>query len=349
MPSVITQARTMCPELTDAVKILDSLAYTRRYGEVFDDLVTWLVWEHRYPPTEQHPLDKKYSEEEKQQFVQILQVIQQEVRARTSLWLNDRKEPNERQFVWYDSLGRLYEVITSQNKSSMLGQYFTPAPICEMMADIVVSESRQEFVTVFDPACGSGRLGMAAANKAMKLQSPVYSSNVDIDPICAKMTAVNLALNGNVGEVLCMNGLGLTDESYRFGYKIVPALSQFPQEMWEYYRMIMMMKTRQDIRKQYLIAPIEYEHSHLSLVNYHILEELKQARAIQDEQKREEAIEAVKDKVRGRLSGSLFEGDQTLIDDVELPSDEQVDKAIAKTKKARQTSPSTGTQGSLFD
>lgn len=346
MPSVLTEARQMCPELTDAIKIFDHLAYTRRYDEVFDDFISWLVWQHRFPPSDDNPLDKKYNEKEKGGFLKIFQTIQEEVRNRTSLWLNDGREPSEKQFVWYDAVGRLYEVITSKNKSSRLGQYFTPECVVDMMVEMTVTGSREKMLKIFDPACGSGRMGIATAIKAMKTKTAAYITNVDVDPICAKMTAVNMCFNGVVGEISCMNGLDMTGNSFRFGYKVIPALSQFPPDMWEYYRMMILMKTRQDIRKQYLIVPIEYEQTLLKQVNDQLIEEYKRAKEIKDEREREKAIEEVKETLKGRLAGSLFEDDEALLGNIPLPTDEELKATSSKPKKKNR--PPEGQQGSLF-
>jgi len=346
MPSVLAEARQMCPELSDAVKILDHLAYTRRYDEVFEDFINWQVWQNRFPPSDENPLDKKYNEKEKGEFLKIFQTIQAEVRKRTSLWVNEGKAENERQYLWYDAVGRLYEVITSQNKSSMLGQFFTPETVVDMMVGITITDNRERMLNILDPACGSGRMGISSAIYAMKRKTGAYISMVDIDPICAKMTAVNMCFNGVVGEVSCMNGLDMVGKSFRFGYQVIPALSQFPQDMWEYYRMFILMKTRQDIKKQYLIVPIEYEQTFLKRVNDNLMEEYKQAKAINEEQERERAIEEVKTTLKGRLAGSLFEGDTALLDDIPLPTEEELKAVPSKPKK--KDAPPPGHQGSLF-
>ena len=117
----------------------------------------------------------------------------------------------------------------------------------------IVNPSKSDGVChILDPACGSGRMGLAAAAHCMAKQTPSYVCMVDLDSICTKMTAVNMCLNGVVGESLAMNGLDVIGKTYRFGYRVIPALSQFPPDMWEYYRMLVLMKTGQDIRKQYL-------------------------------------------------------------------------------------------------
>lgn len=346
MSSVLAEARAMCPELVDAIKKFDHLAYTRRYGEVFEDFINWLAWQHRFPPNDENPLDKKYNEKEKVEFLNIFQAVQREVRGRVSLWLNDGKDENQKQFQWYDAVGRLYECITSRNKSSQLGQYFTPNVVVDMMVQMIVSGERREMEHILDPACGSGRMGLSAATYAMKRKTPAFISMCDIDPICAKMSAVNMVFNGVVGEVSCMNGLDITGKSYRFGYRVVPALSQFPQDMWEYYRMVIMMKTRQDIKKQYLIVPIEYKHTFLKKVNDALIEEYRKATELEKEEERKRAKEKLKGKIKARMAGTLFEGDDAILDDVTLPDEKIFKKAIPKstTKKP----PETGGQGSLF-
>lgn len=85
MPKVFTEACTICPELAVAIKIIDTLAYTRRYGEVFEDLMNWLVWQHTFPPDENDPFAKKYKHKEQEAFLEIFKNIQTEVKNRVNL------------------------------------------------------------------------------------------------------------------------------------------------------------------------------------------------------------------------------------------------------------------------
>ena len=57
-------------------------------------------------------------------------------------------------------LGESYMQLSSRSKASALGQFFTPMPICVLMAQIVEVEPGK---TICDPACGSGRTLLAAA------------------------------------------------------------------------------------------------------------------------------------------------------------------------------------------
>ncbi len=71
------------------------------------------------------------------------------------------------------------------------GQYDTPAPVAELMADLLAEAGRPYPATVFDPACGAGGLLLAAAAKGT---AQVYGQ--EIVPAQAAQAAVRLALAG---------------------------------------------------------------------------------------------------------------------------------------------------------
>lgn len=115
---------------------------------------------------------------------------------------------------WYDLPGTMYEAIVSRSKSSALGQFFTPANVCDFMAQINGADPMVKGKTVNDPACGSGRTLLAWHAKA----PGNYVFGDDLDPMCTKMAAVNFLLHGCVGQVCNTNSLTLDD--WRFGYSI---------------------------------------------------------------------------------------------------------------------------------
>lgn len=81
------------------------------------------------------------------------------------------------------------------------GQFFTPEPICEMMARMtnpIEAGSR-----ILDCACGSGRTLLAAA----KINRNAFFYGADVDRNCAMMCLINQCLNGMLGEVAWMNSL----------------------------------------------------------------------------------------------------------------------------------------------
>ncbi len=115
-----------------------------------------------------------------------------------------------------DVLGMYYEKNQSKKGSQ---QFFTPWVICQFMAqstlecseDIENSPKR-----ILEPACGSGRMLLAAAKVCGKNQ---HFYAVDIDSTCVKMTALNLFLNGMFNsEVMCGNFLMSND--FRFSYRL---------------------------------------------------------------------------------------------------------------------------------
>jgi type I restriction-modification system DNA methylase subunit len=124
-----------------------------------------------------------------------------------------------------DILGTYFEQEISMGHN---GQFFTPEPICDMMAMMMKPISFGQ--SIADPACGSGRNLMAAA----KINRHCMFFGADNDADCARMTAINLCLNGMFGEVAWMNSLS---NEYYSGWKIgihpehnVPYLLEIPQE-----------------------------------------------------------------------------------------------------------------------
>jgi type I restriction enzyme M protein len=119
--------------------------------------------------------------------------------------------------AWYDLLGTAYECIVGKYKSSAMGQFFTPESLCDLIARMTIASEGQD-KTISDPACGSGRLLLAAHGVNHKNQ---YYGD-DKDPLCTKMTAVNMALHGMRGQACCVDTLCL---DWVFGYNIIPAIN----------------------------------------------------------------------------------------------------------------------------
>lgn len=123
----------------------------------------------------------------------------------------------------FDVLGEFYEEKLATNRKS---QFFTPWPICKMMAELTLPEEEQVFGTkrVLDPSCGSGRMLMVSTRV---LGSMHNYFGIDIDAVCAKMAALNLFLSGvGQGEVMQANALDLHD------FKISYQISHFPMGIY---------------------------------------------------------------------------------------------------------------------
>ncbi len=93
-----------------------------------------------------------------------------------------------------DALGEVFMTHISHGR---LGQYFTPMPICKMMAMMSNIDSTTYGQSVDDPACGSGRMLLAAAS----INRNMIFNGTDLDATCCKMAAVNLLLNSLTGSI----------------------------------------------------------------------------------------------------------------------------------------------------
>ena len=116
---------------------------------------------------------------------------------------------------WYDAWGDLFMELTP--KGGARGQFFTPADLCDLMAESIVDTSREpdkvcgafgRRVVIGDPAAGSSRNLLAAHARFVhdKARKP-YLVAEDLDLMCCKMSAVNLMVHGCYGEVICHNTL----------------------------------------------------------------------------------------------------------------------------------------------
>jgi hypothetical protein len=97
-----------------------------------------------------------------------------------------------------DGFGDFYMEYLSHGRN---GQFFTPEPICDMMARILNPAGFGEKVA--DCCCGSGRMLLAAS----RISRNSLFFGADIDRTCAMMCLINLCLNGLLGEVCWMDTL----------------------------------------------------------------------------------------------------------------------------------------------
>lgn len=106
-------------------------------------------------------------------------------------------------------LGVCYETFGTQ--SEIWGQHFTPHSVCELVAEMLANNTDpRPPITIADPACGSGRMLVVAAEQH-DLQTICFG--MDKDVLCAEMTALNLCLYNLDGAV--MHGDSLTTEQHR--------------------------------------------------------------------------------------------------------------------------------------
>jgi type I restriction enzyme M protein len=130
-------------------------------------------------------------------------------------WIRTMDERITHDVAWFDALGTLYEYIASRSKKSWLGQFFTPETVCDLMTMVTTGPEKRVGEKVDDPACGSGRLLLSF--NAHHPGNRLYGE--DLDPICAKMTALNMAIHGCQGQATCMDSLC---QNWKFCYEVNP-------------------------------------------------------------------------------------------------------------------------------
>ena len=195
-------------EVSEWTKLFESSAlYRHNYGQMFEDWVEICICCFANQTMEPRYLEivKRYTREELDvmaQLMGLLIVIQEDHTAEGG---------------WYDALGNIYEYLAHASKAKALGQFFTPEGVCDMMARMTTGETGPgDEETSCDPACGSGRMLLA-----IHALNPTRAIKVgaDVDPVCAKMCALNFWLHGIRGEVACMDSIRMT---WRFAYQTHP-------------------------------------------------------------------------------------------------------------------------------
>lgn len=187
-------------------KIFERLAYRHQASDVFSDFLdyTIYVFDTSREESQIEYIRKKYGN----QYNDMVELWHEFIKCMAAGLDVD---------PWYDLLGTYYEIITSRWKSSAMGQFFTPATVCDFMTEIIHGNGVKG-ARATDPACGSGRTLLS-----FHVKNPgnlIYAN--DLDPICAKMCTVNFLVHGVVGQVVCSNSLDPSD--YRWGFDVNPSL-----------------------------------------------------------------------------------------------------------------------------
>jgi hypothetical protein len=118
-------------------------------------------------------------------------------------------------------LGRTYEELASTYGKKMMGQFFTPCPISEMMAAIQIKstilDEHQSVYSVHEPASGAGGMILSFIRTWLKEKRDtglLWLTAVDLDLMCARMTALQIMANAmihqfDLGAVRVFRGNGL--------------------------------------------------------------------------------------------------------------------------------------------
>lgn len=157
---------------------------------------------------------------------------------------------------WYDAFGELYmSCIAGNARKQSNGQFFTPAHICDLMAELCGSQDNSVELCG-DPACGSGRNLLAWHVKHLSS----YLCAEDIDRTCCLMTVCNFLIHGCVGEVIWHDSLN--PNTYYDGWKVnerlaiagLPTIRRIAKEesvVWQTWQ------NQRDDAKGHVITPIK--------------------------------------------------------------------------------------------
>jgi type I restriction-modification system DNA methylase subunit len=194
----------------DFEKLFDKISYGLSEWRVFNDFLDMCIYAFSLGKYEEQYFEivKRYPKEKVNQLAELLSLLILAMTRESS-----SKEETESNYSAgaKDILGELYELRFSNSKS---GQFFTPQPIADFMAMASCGDSKEfEHKTVCDPACGSGRMLLAAK----KINPFNHFYGADLDETCCKMATINLFLNGVKGEIAHMNSLSM--EFYK-SYKL---------------------------------------------------------------------------------------------------------------------------------
>ncbi len=197
------------PETNELHKLLEGIASRgQNMGRIFDDFLTAVVCCLALGTAEARYLEvaARYSAGEKgKRGIDIMATA-------FGVLVNAMEKSGA------DILGDFFEGAVTFGEH---GQFFTPEPLCDLMAQL--TDCGGAGMTVNDPACGSGRTLLAAARMN---RSRIFVGQ-DVDERCVKMAAINLALNGLKGHVVWGNSLTLEEHGYYSVGLVAPGVVQF--------------------------------------------------------------------------------------------------------------------------
>jgi hypothetical protein len=199
----------------EIVRTIQQLAHRHSTWQVFADFVAACAitvsnavdWPQREPrEAEYMRLIKRYTPDELAHFPRMFAHLTDALEIETS-----------------DVLGSVYHELELHNKWA--GQYFSPYPICRMMAAMTVGQeevkakiAERGYITASEPACGSGAMVIAIADELrsakINYQQSLHVTAVDVDIKCVHMAYTQLALLGVPAVVVQGNSLTLEEHSH---------------------------------------------------------------------------------------------------------------------------------------
>jgi len=143
----------------------------------------------------------RYSKEEHSLLAEMLACVVNSLSC-TSPHIHSDKECRGDCFNFHDTLGEIYMTDEIAGRSRMDKDVaFTPWNVAEMMAEIALGDNpihHRGFITLAEPACGTGVMGIAAAavlkNHDVNFQKCMHITATDVRSIFAHMAYIQFSL-----------------------------------------------------------------------------------------------------------------------------------------------------------
>ncbi|GAB3514246.1 hypothetical protein GCM10027442_28630 [Emticicia fontis] len=179
--------------------------------------------------------DKSHYEEREKRYLEIVgQYKKEEVNEFPNLlgMLVNHFEEKPR-----DILGEIFHELELHNERK--GQFFTPYPICRMIAKMLIGESYEEiivkhgFMNIAEPACGTGAMIIAAAEELkernINYQQLTHITATDIDPICVHASYIQFTLMHIPAVVI--HGDSLSGEEFSHWYTLAHTMGGWDHKL----------------------------------------------------------------------------------------------------------------------
>lgn len=200
----------------ELVKLINSLGYRHSHWQVFSDFVEMgaISLSNAVDLTNRETREARYMEVIKRYRADELQAFPKML-AELTLALEHKPE---------DVLGRSFHDLELHNKWA--GQYFTPYPLCQMMAKMTLTDSgdieakikERGFLTAQEPACGSGAMVIALAQEmyaaSINYQQHLHVTAVDVDTKCVHMAYLQFSLLHIPAIIVHGNSLSLEEYAH---------------------------------------------------------------------------------------------------------------------------------------
>lgn len=202
--------------MQDMVKLIHQLSHRHSTYKVFSDFVETSAIAYsnvtdkiQYEKREKRYLDimQHYKKEEINEFPKLLGML-----------VNHLEESPK------DVLGDVFHELELHNDKK--GQFFTPFPISQMMAKMIIGNNAQEimaekgFISLSEPSCGTGAMVIAAAQElhtqGVNYQQNLHVTAVDLDSTCVHAAFVQFSLLHIPATVIHGNTLSLDEYSHWF-------------------------------------------------------------------------------------------------------------------------------------